>query len=418
MAANLNDQIIAHQRELEWRFGAAVMRWTPTVIRDQGWLSPDLMIDVTMREFWQMVLSGKDPTQAAIELKALRKLIQYDQTLLGMSMTEGIARSIAVDAYKTDIAQGISSLAGIIVDGSLEEIKTAVGEIQQTQMTQTAHGESGTDTAIEFMDSLDDEPDVIKTGIYKIDDTFGGWSKKSLSIIAARPSMGKTALALQMARAAIDQGKKVLYVSLEMSRKQLWSRMVMGEAQLDHRIYKRRTYNEAQRRLMCECNSRMVDAYGERLIIDDRSVMTSSDIWASMIAYRPDMLIVDHLSLLADPGDNQNYRIGKISQIGKSIAKEFNCASIYLCQLSRGIEGRADKIPNMADLRDSGEIEQNADVVMFIHRPDYYDQKQKVEISDTQLILAKDREGARNVNYDTYYHLIKQAFFGTAEDAR
>lgn len=414
---SLTDTILAHKRELELRFCSAALRYTPTVIRDQGWLRPELFNDVVMRDFWAAVLEGKDSTAVAIELKALRKLTNaFESCYIGLSQVESYARAIADDAYKLDIAAGIEDVAKILADATADEVKDAVADISQMELAQTAHGTSSTDTALDFVDSLDNAPDVIKTKLGKIDNTFGGWSRKSLNILAARPSMGKTALALQMARSAIDHKHKVLYFSLEMSSRQLWSRMVMGEANLDHRIYKARTYTPEQRELMIAANNRMIDAYGERLIIDDRSTVTSSDIWAGAIAYKPDLLIVDHLALLADEGENQNYRIGKITKTGKAIAKEFNCAALYLCQLSRGVEARTDKIPTMPDLRDSGEIEQNADVVMFIHRPDYYEQK-AVTISPTQLVLAKDREGARNVSYELQYHLIKQAFYETKYEA-
>lgn len=415
----LTDTILVHQRQAEWLFAAAVYLNDDTAKSQCGWLLPEKIQDITIRSYWQKVLGGMESSKAALECGIFYKLTEYmTAETFSTRYIGSFADTIADDTYLVEMAEALKRLAGHISTRNIPEVQRILGDAAKNKPGSHVEGAQAVEASLDFMDTLDDAPNVIKTGLPKIDNTFGGFSLQTLNILAARPSMGKTAIALQFARACVDNGGIALYFSVEMSRKALWSRMVCGEARVDHRKYKARTWTADERERCVFANNSLVADYGQSLIIDDRSIVTTADIWKAAAQYKPDLLIVDHLALLSDKHTNNVLRVGAIAWGGKQIAKEFNCASLYLCQLNRAVEAREVKIPNMADLRDSGEIEQDADTVFFIHRADYYTQADKViNPSPTDLVLAKDRAGVRNVNYKLQYELIRQKFFETAMEA-
>ena len=126
--------------------------------------------------------------------------------------------------------------------------------------------------------------------------------------------------------------------------------------------------------------SELMEVYRDNLVIDDRTDHTTDSIWHVVVSEQPDLVIVDHLRLLNDKDRwrSEVKRQGYISQRLKEIAKEFNCHMMVLAQLNRALENRPDKSPTLSDLRDSGEIEENADLVLGLHRPDFYDKDDKI----------------------------------------
>ena len=141
-------------------------------------------------------------------------------------------------------------------------------------------------------------------------------------------------------------------------------------------------------------------------------------IFGKQLHKKPTAIVVDHLSLLSDRADNEVKRLGNITWAGKQIAKEFGLVAIYLQQLSRGLTQRQDKRPVLTDLRDSGETEQNADTVTFIHSDNYYGDSNKSDSdlwSETSLIIAKDRDGVRNVDAEVYFNTSEQWFYSGDE---
>lgn len=248
----------------------------------------------------------------------------------------------------------------------------------------------------------------IMTGIPELDDSIAGLERQTLSILAARPSMGKTTLAWQIARNVAAGGLKVLFLSLEVSTASLWAKAVCGAAGLRWRDIRLQGYKESVSddviSYLGSYAGEVKSNLSERLFVDERPHQTR-DVAALADYYRPDLIIADHLRLFKDKGDSEVKRQGEISSRLKEIAKAFNCHVMSAAQLNRNVEARSadDKRPTLADLRDSGEIEENADLVMMIYRDDYYKQTGGVKVSDTEILIRKYRD-------DIGRQMVKLAF--------
>ncbi|ASS69218.1 replicative DNA helicase [Paenibacillus sp. RUD330] len=238
----------------------------------------------------------------------------------------------------------------------------------------------------------------IPSGFPDLDRMTSGFQKSDLIIVAARPSVGKTAFALNVAQhAGVRAGKKVAVFSLEMSSAQLVQRMMSAEQNVD--ASKLRTgYLEGddwERLTLAVGSLAEADIY-----IDDSPVMTVQDIAAKCRRLHKqceglDMILIDYLQLIAGrgkSGDNRQQEVSDISRTLKQLARELDLPVIALSQLSRAVEQRQDKRPMMSDLRESGAIEQDADIVAFLYREDYYD-KSTEKKNIIEIIIAKQRNG-------------------------
>jgi replicative DNA helicase len=247
----------------------------------------------------------------------------------------------------------------------------------------------------------------VPSGFTKIDRMTGGWQKTDLIILAGRPSMGKTALALSLGKGAAEHGFPVGIFSLEMSESQLTGRYLsekIGRSNIELRMG-RVDYDK----LCIESN----DIANLPIYIDDTPGITlfelRSKVKKLIIKQGIKLVIVDYLQLMRHEAGNREQEISQISQGLKAIAKEFNIPVIALSQLNRDCEKRSDKMPQLSDLRESGAIEQDADIVGFIHRPEKYGIN-TVWVNDAEIsskgvmlfIFAKNRNGAC-VPFALYY---------------
>lgn len=243
------------------------------------------------------------------------------------------------------------------------------------------------------------------SGFIDLDHVTGGFQKGSLNIIAARPSMGKTALALNiaqfggMANAKDGERASVLIFSLEMSSEQLVQRMLSSEAQVN--AHNMRTGMLSPRQLS-DIGSAVERLRDLPLFIDDSSMLTTMEFRSRARRFKSryenlGLVVVDYLQLMSHytgRSDNKQQEVAEISRALKGVARELECPVVALSQLSRGVESRQDKKPMLSDLRDSGAIEQDADVVMMLYRKDYYDGVQDEENdSEASLNVAKNRNG-------------------------
>ena len=238
-----------------------------------------------------------------------------------------------------------------------------------------------------------------KTGFPDLDKKTAGFHKSDLVILAARPAMGKTALALNFARnvAAINK-KAVLLFSLEMSKEQLINRMLSDASGISSFDLERGNFSSEDFAKITEAMSELEQ---EQIFIDDKPGLSIMEMRtkARRVAHDHDLglIIVDYLQLMTGSSkratDNRVQEISEISRGLKMIARELDVPVIALSQLSRTVEQRDPKIPMLSDLRESGSIEQDADIVFFIYREDYYNEDtDRQNIAD--LILAKHRRGA------------------------
>jgi replicative DNA helicase len=236
----------------------------------------------------------------------------------------------------------------------------------------------------------------VASGLIDLDDLTGGFQPGQLIILAARPSMGKTALALNVCdHAAIHLKVPVLFISLEMGYLEIAERLLCARSRVDG--YKLRTGTGMQHEM-----NKLVKAYNElrsgQIFIDDTPARNMLQITAAArrlsLRKKIGLIVVDYIQLVdsEDTRDSRQEQIAKISRRLKTLARELPVPVLALSQLNRAVESREDRRPRMADLRESGAIEQDADIVLLLHRPEYYDANDQPGIAE--LIVAKNRNGA------------------------
>ncbi|MDO7786103.1 replicative DNA helicase [Desulforamulus aquiferis] len=237
----------------------------------------------------------------------------------------------------------------------------------------------------------------IPTGHTRLDAYTAGWQPGDLIILAARPSMGKTTYAMQLsAEAAIKHGKKVANFSIEMTKESLLEKWFCNIGMIDTQNMRIGKLTDEEWKNLHQASTKI---YNSGLYIDDDPEITVMDIKNRSRRMKQqtglDLIVVDYLQLIKPhkKTNNRNEEIGQISWGLKSIAKELQVPVIVLSQLSRDVEKRSDKTPMLSDLRDSGSIEQDADIVCFMYRDDYYTKEKSNKKGITDLIIAKQRLG-------------------------
>ncbi|MDX1614886.1 MAG: replicative DNA helicase [Candidatus Promineifilaceae bacterium] len=261
---------------------------------------------------------------------------------------------------------------------------------------------------IEELHARGDEVIGIPTGFTDLDRLLGGLNKSDLVIVAARPGMGKTALQMAMALAAARRfGKRVAIFNLEMSGEQLVQRMIAAETRIDSQRLRRGDLHESEWPLFYEAVGRLSET---ELYIDDTPSITPMQLRTKarrLYSERGiDMIMIDYLQLMQTERsiNNRVQEISEISRALKGLARELDVPVLAASQLSRAVEQRQDKRPQLSDLRDSGSIEQDADIVMFIYRDDYYHPDGSSEKPNiAEINIAKHRNGPTAV-VDLYWH--------------
>ncbi len=249
---------------------------------------------------------------------------------------------------------------------------------------------------------------------YNAVDKFIKIKRSDLVILAARPAMGKTSFALNLAKFYAKTGKKVGFFSLEMSNIQLVKRLIASEAEINTKSFDDVLFeNDARKFLNIEKQISELPLY-----VDDTASMTAFELRSKIISLfikEIEMIFIDYLQLISGSGKQQNREqdISEITRILKITAKELNIPIIALSQLNRGLENRIDKRPKLADLRESGAIEQDSDIVLFLYRPAVYgltDENGNLYKNEfTELICQKYRNGALFTS-ELYFNLEFQKF--------
>ncbi|MBN2519374.1 MAG: replicative DNA helicase [Bacteroidales bacterium] len=257
---------------------------------------------------------------------------------------------------------------------------------------------------IEEASKREDSLSGIPSGYTKIDRITSGWQKSDLVIIAARPSMGKTAFVLSMARnMAVEHKRSVAVFSLEMSSIQLVNRLIVAESELPSNKIRNGKLEQYEWEQLEYKIKKLIDA---PIFIDDTPAISIFELRAKCrrlkLQHQVECIIIDYLQLMSGNPDNKGNREQEVSQISralKGIAKELDVPIIALSQLNRSVEMRSgNKRPQLSDLRESGAIEQDADMVLFIHRPEKYgffeDEEGHSTLGVAEIIIAKHRNGA------------------------
>ncbi len=259
----------------------------------------------------------------------------------------------------------------------------------------------------------------INAGLADLNRITGGWQNSDLIVIAARPAMGKTAMAIHFAKSAARQNIPVAMFSLEMSDVSLANRLILSETNIDPDNFKLGRLSQDET-IEAEKASGVLSQYP--LYVDDNPAVSMSYIRSRCrLLHKQNkcsLVIIDYLQLTSETGEknrNREQEVAQMSREAKVIAKELNLPVLLLSQLSRAIEARADKKPQLSDLRESGAIEQDADLVMFIHRPEYYG----VSVTDSngnaiqnygELLIAKNRNGSTSTVKFTHNGSLTKIF--------
>ena len=237
----------------------------------------------------------------------------------------------------------------------------------------------------------------ISSGFKDLDTLTAGLQKSDLILVAARPSMGKTAFTLNIASYVGLHGSRVAFFSLEMSKEQLMQRMLCSEGGIDASRLRTGQLDETEWNRLVETADKLSRA---PVFIDDTAGITVMELRSKARRLKAehglDLIIIDYLQLMqgrpSKNGDNRQQEISEISRSLKALARELDVPVIALSQLSRSVESRQVKKPMLSDLRESGSLEQDADIVMFLYREDYYD-KDTENKNITEVIIAKHRNG-------------------------
>ncbi|MFQ5400354.1 MAG: replicative DNA helicase [Anaerolineae bacterium] len=247
----------------------------------------------------------------------------------------------------------------------------------------------------------------VPTGFVDLDRLLGGLNKSDLIIVAARPGMGKTSLQNAIAlTAALRFGKRIAMFNLEMSSEQLVQRMIAAETRIDSQRLRRGDLQEHEWPIFMEAVGRLSET---RIFIDDTPSITPMQLHTKCrrlyAEHGLDLVMIDYLQLMQTEhrSNNRVQEISEISRSLKSLARELNVPVLAAAQLSRAVEQRQVKKPMLSDLRDSGSIEQDADVVIFIYRDEYYNPDTTERPNIAELDIAKHRNGPTGT-VDLYWH--------------
>ncbi|WP_442597212.1 replicative DNA helicase [Neobacillus sp. D3-1R] len=331
-------------------------------------------------------LAGSVPTAANIEYYA--NIVGEKSLLRRLIRT---ATEIAQDGYTRE--DEVESLLG--------EAEKSIMEVAQRKNASAFHNIKDvlvrTYDNIETLHQRTGDVTGIPTGFAELDRMTAGFQRNDLIIVGARPSVGKTAFALNIAQnVATRAGENVAIFSLEMGAEQLVMRMLCAEGNIDAQRLRTGTLTDEDWGKLTMAMGSLSNA---GIFIDDTPGVRISDIRAKCRRLKQEhglgMILIDYLQLILGSGrggENRQQEISEISRSLKGLARELQIPVIALSQLSRGLEQRQDKRPMMSDIRESGSIEQDADIVAFLYRDDYYD-KESENKNIIEIIIAKQRNG-------------------------
>jgi len=390
--------------------------------------SEDFSLDSHQRIFRAIVDlmakgQGIDYLTVQEELARRRELDSIGGPAYLAYLTEGIPRNFNIESYVQIVRDKslLRQLMGIFHDGGIraadqsEDAITVLGDVE-AQLADVADsaiqrglagiGEivAGSFVSIDKLYEQGREVTGLATRYTEFDKMTSGLQDSELIIIAARPSMGKTAWAINIAQnAAVQDGKVVAVFSLEMSKESLLRRMLASEARVGSRKLQTGSMLREDRGKLMKALERLMDA---KLFIDDTPGITLPEMRAKARRLKQqqgqlDLIVIDYLQLMTGTNpsgkrgfENRTQEVSSISRGLKALAKEMRIPVLALSQLSRGSEQRAgDKKPLLSDLRESGSIEQDADVVAFIHREEYYNRDNPEVEGQAEIIIAKQRNG-------------------------
>jgi replicative DNA helicase len=412
------DRVQPHNYEAEQSVLGSLLLDRDAVIKVAAALQPDDFYSTSNRQVYQAILDlynrrePPDLVTVANELDNKGHLDDVGGQAYLASLMNGVFTSVHIEYYASMITREATRRrlinAGMEIVGigfqddleTTEAVDLAEQAIQGVSQNSTQkdfrHMSDVLGGLFDFLLSDDRSEAVgVPTGYHDLDELTGGFQRSDLIILAARPSMGKTGLALGIAYgAALQNRRKVGIFSLEMAAEQLVTRLLSTETGIDSHDLRLRRFPSNKLPNLSNAFGRLSEA---PIFIDDGAGATVMEIRSKARRLQAeeglDLLIIDYLQLMS--GRRSDSRVNEISEISrglKGLARELNIPVIALSQLSRAVEQRADHRPMLSDLRESGAIEQDADIVMFIYREDRYTDS-PAEPNAAEIIVAKHRNG-------------------------
>lgn len=361
-----------------------------------SWLQPQAFYADRHRNAWECIArlleAGQPADLLTVSAEAgekaggaayLAELIQYTPSSRNI---ERYARMVQAKADARRLYQVATAAAEAALSQNADT--EAILEVFERDVLAIRDARSGVSDSVhigkavtEYLDWVDEHPSGIETGLQDLDGLTGGLLPGNLVIVAGRPHMGKTSLALQFAEHICEKAPGVMF-SLESSRREIagrlieWHRGRMGRDKAVDKVFKL------------------------NLFIDDTAGLSTGMMRARLRRLKKrhgiSLVVVDYLQLVRGKADTREQEVASISRDLKQMAKEFEVPVVALSQLSRKVEERSDKRPMMSDLRESGAIEQDADLIELVYRPDYYDAKYEGSVAESEIIVAKNRNTGRN----------------------
>ncbi|KGP73202.1 DNA helicase [Pontibacillus yanchengensis Y32] len=418
----MNDRTPPHNIEAEQAVLGAIFLEPQSIATATEVLMPDDFYRASHQRIYEAMVSLSEkgePIDLVTVTTALSNMKTLDE-IGGVSYLSDLANSVPTAAnieYYTKIVEEksilrrlIKTATSIVASGFSDEgeVESVLNDAEKSILEVAQRKDSGRfknikDVLIEVYDNIeqlhhhDEEVTGVPTGFRDLDGMTSGFQKNDLIIIAARPSVGKTAFALNIAQnVATHTGENVAIFSLEMGAEQLVMRMLCAEGNINAQSL--RTGH-----LETEDWGKLTMAMGSLsnagIFIDDTPGIRVNEIRSKCRRLKQEhglgMILIDYLQLIQGDGnskENRQQEVSEISRALKGLARELNVPLIALSQLSRGVESRQDKRPMMSDIRESGSIEQDADIVGFLYRDDYYEQDSERQ-NIIEIILAKQRNG-------------------------
>jgi len=422
MSEPMMDRVPPHNREAEQSVIGAIFLEPQALITASEILMADDFYSNAHKIIFETMLRLSDQGKAidvvtvTEELSAKKEI----EDVGGLSYLLELANAVPTAANVAHYAKIVEEKAllrrlirvatKIVEDGYTreDEVEALLGEAEKKMMEVANRKNAGDfkhvkDVLVETFDNIEQlqsqKGDVtgIPTGFRDLDNITAGFQRNDLIIVAARPSVGKTAFALNVAQSvAVQARENVAIFSLEMGAEQLVMRMLCAEGNIDAQVLRTGA-------LTTEDWGKLTMAMGSLsnsgIFIDDTPGVRINEIRAKCRRLAQEnglgMILIDYLQLIqgsGKPGENRQQEVSEISRSLKGLARELKVPVIALSQLSRGVEQRQDKRPMMSDLRESGSIEQDADIVAFLYRDDYYD-KESENKNMIEIIIAKQRNG-------------------------
>ncbi|KAB8127389.1 hypothetical protein F9U64_17920 [Gracilibacillus oryzae] len=380
----------------------------PTLIEESK-LRPDMMEHAIHRLIFQAMAELYDDNKALDQVTLLSACYQDLIDHGGIDFLNTLKMDGDVnqfDSYQSAVLEGYQKRS---VQAQLQQylarnnhdIEQLMHQLERIADQSIVNEPDVKDVLVQLYDEPFQETDpanMVTTGLHSLDKLLIGFEKKTSIIIGARPSMGKTALMLKLATGAAKAGVVPIIFSLEMNKKALLKRLISSETGINGMLLKQ------SRLLSADKKQEWANAIGEidryQLEIFDNTLQTTQDIRANIRRVmkkhpgRSFIVFIDYLTKIQtkEPFPTEHLRITAISDQLKAIAKDYNLPVVTLAQLSREVEKRHNKRPLLSDLRESGSIEQDADVAMLLYREDYYDKQ--AERNRLEIQIAKNRDGA------------------------